>query len=115
MKKRKVTFLGEDLDIVFNMQAQILYEEIAGEPFDIMTVASSAKSRAVLYQAVLMASNPDKEIDAAKILEEATGLDIAPLDEAIAGSMKEFFGIPKIAEQHVPAPTEEEREEAKNA
>lgn len=114
MKKIKVTFLGEELNIVFNMGVQIGYEDIIGKPFDILTVGQTAASRAALYQAAIITGNPDKKFDFDKILEHATFRDLDPVDKAVAECMTEFFGIPVLAEQHVPEPTEEEKEDPKN-
>lgn len=97
------------------MQVQIGYEDIAGEPFAIESVGQTAKSRAALYAAAIIAANPDKEIDTAKILSDATIADLKAIDDAVGACMQEFYNIPAIAEQHVPEPTEEEKEEGKNA
>ena len=115
MTEKIIDFLGHKVKIAFNMQVQILYEDIMNEPFDPQKVLATAKSRFALYSAAIVANNPDNDIDPKQLLHQAHLSDLRNILEAISESMKDFYEIPDIAEQHVPEATEEEKEkDAKN-
>lgn len=106
MKENKVTILGEEIPVRFNMAVELSYEEIAGVPFNNEALAS-AKTTLALYMAAIITSKPDTEITFERLVREATGPEIAALKEAVIGSMFDWLEIPRVAQEE----EEEEKEE----
>ena len=94
-KTNQVTILGETLDIKFNMQVELNYEEISGEAFTIEALAKMKNSIA-LYMAAILAANPDTSITVDRLLREAKGPEIAALSTAVITAMTEWMQIPSI-------------------
>lgn len=114
MIERKITFLGKELKIAFNMKVQLSYEDILDEPFDVLKVGSTRKSQMALYTAAIIANNPDTDITAEDIITKADNKEFTTLDKAIAECMEDFYGIPKVAESHVRETAHEAEDIEKN-
>lgn len=85
MDKKKITFLGKEVTISYNMATQIAYEEISGAPFDPETLSKTSNTL-VLYYACIIANNPDTTITFDDMLLNATASDIKVLRDAVLDS-----------------------------
>ena len=92
MKTRKIYFLGEDLNIAFNLAVMIAFEQISEKPFD-NAILSTTKGQLILYTAVILANNPDTKITMERLMTEPNALDIQQLDKEVAGAMKDYYVI----------------------
>lgn len=91
--KKKITILGCEVIIVFNMAVQITFEEISGKPFAEIDNNSSKDNLALAYSAIL-ANNPDTSITIDKLMHEASGKDIADLLNAVTESFIQWNKMP---------------------
>jgi hypothetical protein len=92
----KVKFLGEEIDIKFNMAVEIAYEEITGEPFNIEAL-SKTKNTVALDMAAIIVANPDTSISIEDLMTKANGKEIGDLNNAVIATMTEWLQIPKVA------------------
>lgn len=107
MNEKKITILGEEITIKFNMAVELAYEEIAQKPFDLKELKSQKESLA-LYIAAIITSNPDSKITFERLVNEATGPEIALLQKTVIEAMTEWLQIPAV-EPVNEAPTEGEQ------
>lgn len=91
--KKKITILGCEVIIVFNMAVQITFEEITGKPFAEIDNNSSKDNLALAYSAIL-ANNPDTSITIDKLMHEASGKDMADLLNAVTESFIQWNKMP---------------------
>ena len=91
--KKKITILGCEVIIVFNMAVQITFEEISGKPFAEIDNNSSKDNLALAYSAIL-ANNPDTSITFDKLMHEASGKDMADLLNAVTESFIQWNKMP---------------------
>ena len=91
--KKKITILGCEVIIVFNMAVQITFEEISGKPFAEIDNNSSKDNLALAYSASL-ANNPDTSITIDKLMHEASGKDMAELLNAVTESFIQWNKMP---------------------
>lgn len=91
--KKKITILGCEVIIVFNMAVQITFEEISGKPFAEIDNNSSKDTLALAYSAIL-ANNPDTSITIDKLMHEASGKDMADLLNAVTESFIQWNKMP---------------------
>lgn len=89
MNKRKIKFLGHDVNIAYNMATQIAYEEITEATFSIDDLSKSRNSMA-LYWACIAANNPDTKLTFDDLLLKATAADIKKLSEAVMESFSDW-------------------------
>ena len=116
MTERKITILGEEVAISFNMAVEIAYEDISGDAFDVDSLKSQKNSIA-LYMAAIIANNPDTEITVDRLLKEAKAREITALSQAVIQSMLEWLEIPTVmkkTEDEEPKPEETTDEAPKN-
>ena len=92
MKTRKIHFLGEDLNIAFNLAVMVAFEQISEKPFD-NAILKTKKGQLILYTAVIIANNPDTKITMERLMTEPNALDIQRLDKEVAGAMKDYYVI----------------------
>lgn len=104
----KTSILGEEVDIRFCMAVEIAYEEIAGEPFSLEAL-SKAKNTVALDMAAIMVGKPDTAITVERLMKEATGQEIAGLNNAVVQSMTEWLTVPAVEKEK-----EEKGESSKN-
>ena len=109
MTERKVTVLGEELDIRFNMAVEIAYEEIANEPFNVQSLERQ-KNIVALCMATIIANNPETKITAERFIREVASDEYNTLVSAVIEAMTEWMKIPSVIPQE--KPTEEEAEAA---
>lgn len=92
---KKITLLGEEIDIRFNMAVMLAYEEIMGEPF-LGSEFQTLKSRYALLLAAVINSKPDTRITADALLKEAGWTEIQTALETVTELMSEWFDIPGV-------------------
>lgn len=92
---KKITLLGEEIDVRFNMAVMLAYEEIMGEPF-LGSAFDSQKSRYALLYAVIISSKPETKITADALLKEAEWTEIQTALETVTALMAEWFDIPAV-------------------
>ena len=91
----KVTILGEELDIRFNMAVEIAYEEITGEGFTIESLGKM-KNMLALGMAAIISAKEDTAITIERLMKEANGKEIGTLNNAVVTAMTEWLQIPKV-------------------
>ena len=110
----KIQILNEELDIRFCMAVEIAYEEISSEAFSIDALSKS-KNILALCMAAIFVANRDTAITIERLMNEASGYEIAALNKAVIDSMTEWLAIPKvIADEETNEPEPEKTEASKN-
>lgn len=113
--EKKVTVLGEELDIRFNMAVEIAYEEIANEPFNVQSLERQ-KNIVALCMATIIANNPETKITAERFIREVASDEYNTLVSAVIEAMTEWMKIPSVIPQDKPSEEEAEKaEDSKNA
>lgn len=92
MRTRKIHFLGEDLNIAFNLAVMVVFEQISEKPFD-NAILKTTKGQLILYTAVIIANNSDTKITMERLMTEPNAIDIKWLDKEVAGAMKDYYVI----------------------
>lgn len=87
--KKKITILGKDVEIAFNMATQMAYEEITGKAFDTDSLDKVSNTMA-LYYACILANNHETDITFDQLIAEADAHDISVLREAVIGSFTDW-------------------------
>lgn len=93
---KKIQVLGEELNVGFNIAAQITYEKMLDKAFD-LTDMTKVESRMALYFSVLTVNNPEMQLTMDKLITEASIEDIQALDSAVNEAVSEWYKIPKPA------------------
>lgn len=106
---KKISFLGEELTISFNMATEIAYEEVSGEPFDVNAL-SKTKNTAILYLAAILANNPKSEVSLDDILFKASLPEIAELRTAVLDCMGDWMRIPIVMKEEKKEKNDEEQD-----
>lgn len=111
--EKKITIMGEEIKISFNLACQIKYELIAEKTFDTQAF-HTIRDSVMLYYAIIQTFNPDTKIDIIQLMEKITHEELQLLASAVAECMQDWFHIPETAK--LDAPSEDtEAENAKNA
>lgn len=90
-----IKILNEEINIRFCMAVEIEFEEISGEAFS-MEALKKIRNTVALGMAAIKVSNPDTKITMDLLEREATGQEIASLNNAVIESMTEWLAIPKV-------------------
>lgn len=93
--EKKITILGEEVTIAFNMAVQMAYERITGVPFDLDDMKFKMNVTP-LYMAAIIANNPDTKISFDDLATKATRAEIDMIDTAVAETMTAWLEIPKV-------------------
>lgn len=113
--EKKVTVLGEELDIRFNMAVEIAYEDIANEPFSVQSLERQ-KNIVALCMAVIIVNNPDTKITTEQFIREVPSDEYNAIVSAVIEAMTEWMKIPSVIPQEKPSEEEAEKaEDSKNA
>ena len=91
--KKKLTILGQEVIIMFNMAVQISFEEITGKPFSEIDTNVSKDSLALAYSAII-ANNPDCNITVDNLMHDASGAELKSVIKAISDSFVEWNKVP---------------------
>lgn len=91
----KIKILKEEIDIRFNIAVELAYEEITGEEFNVESL-KKMKNTIALGMAAILVANEKTEITIDRLLREATGPEIAALNQAVLDSMTEWLAIPEV-------------------
>ena len=105
--KKKITILGQEVIIMFNMAVQISFEEITGKPFSEIDTNVSKDSLALAYSAII-ANNPDCNITVDNLMHDASGAELNAVIKAISDSFVDWNKVPETL-----ADEEDKKEEEK--
>lgn len=109
---KKITILGHDLNVSFNMAAEIEYEELSGKPFDLEKM-NTQKATMQLCYAAMKVSNDKVPFTIGEMNRKATLSETAELKSAVIDAMNEWLGIPAVmAEEAQAQPAAEEEKNA---
>jgi len=86
----------DELSIRFNMAVEIAYEDITGEPFDLMTISKSKKNLLSLYSAVIITCNKDSKVTTDDLLFNLDGEELTKIDAAISECMRDWLHLPLV-------------------
>lgn len=111
-KKTTITILGEEINIAFNVQVEIVYEEISGETFSIDSLAKM-KNSVALYMAAIITANPDTNITVERLMKEASGKEIATISTAVINAMSEWMEVPKVIPEEPATDDDDNKEKEK--
>lgn len=89
MTKKKITFLGKEVTIAYNMATQIAYEEISGAAFEPEALHKTSNTM-ILYFACIIANNPETTITFDNLLMDASAADIKLLGETVMESFHDW-------------------------
>jgi hypothetical protein len=104
-----ITILGHDLNVSFNMAAEIEYEEQSGKPFDLQEM-NTQKATMQLCYAVLKVSNNNVPFTIDEMNRKATFSETNELKSAIIEAVNEWLGIPAVMAEKEQAQTSDEAE-----
>lgn len=97
----KITILGRDVDIRYNVATQIAYERITGKPIQTIADQQLGDVTAIAF-ASIVANNPGCDLTMEDILYRASSAEFGALTSALNAEIMAWAGIPTIAEAHVP-------------
>lgn len=107
--EKKITILGEEIAIAFNMAVEMAYERITGNPFKLEDLKFKMNVMP-LYMAAVIANNPDTKITFDDLSTKATKKEIMALDQAVSETMSDWLEIPSvIPEDQKPEGDDEEQ------
>lgn len=110
--EKKITILGEEITIAFNMSVEMAWEKITNQPFSLEGM--QFKTNLVpLYYATIIANNQETKITFDDLMKRASREELNALDAALSESMKEWLNVPDIIKEE-PKPEGEEEEQPKN-
>ena len=113
--EKKVTVLGEELDIRFNMAVEIAYEDITNEPFSFQSLERQ-KNIVALCMAAIIVNNPETKITAERFIREVASDEYNAIVSTVIEAMTEWMKIPSVIPQDKPSEEEAEKaEDSKNA
>lgn len=93
--EKKISILGEEITIAFNMAVEMAYERITGNPFKLEDLKFKMNVMP-LYMAAVIANNPDTKITFDDLSTKATKKEIMALDEAVSETMSDWLEIPSV-------------------
>jgi len=99
---KKITILGHDLNICFNMAAEIEYEEQSGKPFDLEKM-NTQKATMQLCYAVLKVSNDKVPFTFEDLNRKAKFSETEELKVAVIEAMKDWLCIPSVMSEEAQA------------
>lgn len=100
MTEKRITILGEEVTIAFNMAVEIAYEEISGTTFD-MDALSKTRNTVALYAATIIANNPETKITLEDIMYKVSMPEIMALRTAVLEAMNEWIKMPEVMQKEV--------------
>lgn len=110
--ENKITLLGEELNIAYNLATQITYEKITDKAFDPADLAKT-ENRLSLCYACIIVNNENTKITFEQILRELSIEDYSKLDVAVNQAITTWYKIPTAA--HLDEETPEDEDSPKNA
>ena len=109
--EKKITLMGEEVTIKFNLAVEIAYEDVVGRPFNPADLKDKKLLPALFFAAVI-ANNHDTKVTIDYILSDATVDEIHALDVAVSETSSDWLHIPDSIKED--QPTKEEEEQPKN-
>lgn len=92
---KKITILGYELAIAFNMAVQIEFEDLSGHPFD-FDILDTQKATMQLCYASLKASNENVPFTFDEMIKQLGVEETANLKMAVIEAMNDWFNVPKV-------------------
>jgi hypothetical protein len=112
MNTEKVSILGHELEVTFNMAVQIGFEEASGLPFSIEGLNTQKATMQVCYE-VLKEANGTLPFTFDEMTKKISVKETADLKNATMKAMYEWFDIPKVMiEEEAPADKEDDGKNA---
>lgn len=108
MEKKKITILGKEVTIAYNIATQIAYEEITGTAFDPSALEKTGNMMALFF-ACILANNRDTTLTMDDLLTDADAGDIKVLREAVLDSFHEWC---KRVVDDIPAKEEDSKKKS---
>ena len=105
--EKKITLMGEEVTIKFNMAVEIAYEDITGRPFNLDDFKNKKYMPALFFAAVI-ANNHDTNLTIDYILSDATVDEIHALDVAVSETMSDWLHISDVIPAEKAADDEEQ-------
>ena len=105
--EKKITLMGEEVTIKFNLAVEIAYEDVVGRPFNPADLKDKKLLPALFFAAVI-ANNHDTKVTIDYILSDATVDEIHALDVAVSETMSDWLHIPDIIKEDQPTKEEEQ-------
>lgn len=99
--KKEITLFGQPTPLAFNLGAQIAYEDITGQAFE-LTQITTVKARTALYMACIIAADENTPITMDQLLAAENPEDIQTIDEAVAEMIRAWFHLPATAQKEEP-------------
>lgn len=111
---KKITILGQKVNIEFNLAVEVAYERITGKPFNTKELSMQTNASA-LYMAAILANNPKTKITYDQLITKAKGKEINELAKVVMQSMAEWLELPElVTKDEKPESDEEKEQNAKN-
>ena len=85
-KEKKITILGEEVTLKFNMAVEISFEKITGKAFSECDMKMQ-ENLVALYYACIVTNNPDTKLTIGDLVEKTSGKDIAILSTSVSEVM----------------------------
>lgn len=95
---KKITILGNELSIAFNMAVQIEFEDLSGHPFD-FDILDTQKATMQLCYASLKASNENVPFTFDEMIKQLGVEETANLKTAVIEAMNDWFNVPKVLQE----------------
>ena len=96
--EKKITILGEEITIAFNMAVEMAWERITKQEFSLKDM--NFKTNLVpLYYAAIIANNEQTNISFDDLMRKASRKELNALDAALSECMKDFLEIPDIIKE----------------
>ena len=92
---KTITILGRQVNIAYNIAAQILFEDIVGKSISEADLTLTRNSLA-LYYACISVNNKDTDITIDDLMYNVSGEEMATLRVAVTESISEWSHIPFI-------------------
>lgn len=108
----KITILGKELNVVFNIAVEIEYEDLSGEPFNIESMNTQRMTMQLCY-ASLKVANEKVPFTFAEMNNKLSFKESAILKNAVIEAMNEWLNIPAVMAEN--EQQHSDNDDAKNA
>lgn len=95
---KKVTILGEEVSVGFNLAVQIGFEEITSKSF--ADIDGSVRDSVALLTSAIITCNPESSITLDRLVHEASNSEILAANAALQSEIEAWMRIPATVEDH---------------
>lgn len=113
MSTKKVEFNGNTYNVTFNMAVEIKYEELSGQPFDLQHMDTQKATMQLCYASMLIA-NSELPFTFDELKENVNVKEWIAMKQTVIDAMTEWFEVPAVMQEEVPAEEEKEGNHPKN-